>query len=180
MRVVICLLVALASSTGGLDAQGSPEASTNAFVGAGVARGGLNVPSWDAGYGYGYGPLLVLQVSRVKGPWRTWAGELQVEPFRTPNVVDSEHFRAVTVMAHRYLRPLSLAAGIQFRSWGGEHSSVGSDWGPALGVGLAPMIMELGGTQVTGDLLLRISGGDEIETSLVGLRVLIKVPGKGS
>lgn len=178
-RVVIYLLVALLSSTGVLGAQESPESSTVVFVGAGVARGGLNVPSWNAGYGYGYGPVLVLQVSKVKGPWRTWAWEVQAEPFKTPNVVDSEHFSALTAMAHRYFKPFALAAGIQFRSWGGEHSSVSSDWGPVLGVGLAPKRIELGGTKVTGDLLLRVSGGDEIETSFVGLRVLVQLPRGG-
>lgn len=165
--------------SGDLTAQEPIRSATTAFIGAGFARGGLDIPNWGAGYGYGYGPVLVLQVSKVKRPWRTWALELQVEPFKTPNVVNSEHFRAVTLLAQRYFGPLALGVGIQSRNWGGEHSVVSSDGGPALGIGLAPKVIDLGSITVTGDVVWRVSGGDEIVTSLVGLRAMIQLSGGG-
>jgi hypothetical protein len=173
------LLVGSLSLASGLAAQESSEQFTAVFVGAGFARGGLDVPNWNAGYGYGYGPLLILQISKVRGPWRTWAWELQLEPFETPNVVDSEHYRAWSAMANRYFGPFALAAGFQSRSWGGEHAVVSSDWGLAVGVGLAPKVVHVGSVAITGDFMWRVSGGDEIVTSLVGLRALIQVPGGG-
>ena len=61
--------------------------------------------------------------------------------------------------------------GPESRFWGGDNPYVDSDWGPALGLTLTTPLLELGDWLVSSELVWRGSGGDEITTSVVGLRV---------
>jgi hypothetical protein len=154
------------------DVEGSDRQPAAIFfgVGGGFSQGTAKV-SGSTGRASAFAYTFVL--GGVQGRRRLFTLEVHNEPFEVPNPVRAEHFSSLAVIVSGYLGPLGLGLGYQNRSWGGEDPWVDTDGGIAVQFTLAPIVADWRGWAVSPDFYMRFSGGDEIATSSMGVRVML-------
>ena len=142
---------------------------------AGAALG-VATTSVGGGKSTKVGPLLTGQFGVALSGRTDLTLELAVQPFKAQNPVRDEAFTAVYTLAgvqvgfgdrrRIYLRP---ELGLVFRSWSGTSVVVPSETGLAVGLGIGrewPLGAKLG---LAAEGFVRLSGADELSTTLVGL-----------
>jgi hypothetical protein len=104
--------------------------------------------------------------------FRNFSIDLQIEPFEVQNPQRDERYSSLSVVVSGYLGPVGLGLGWQQRTWSGTDVWVESDGGIALQLTAALPELPVGSWAASPDAFVRLSGGDEISTTSLGLRVL--------
>jgi hypothetical protein len=165
----LCLSVASATTLHAQDRGGAVQLRAGAALG--IARTSVaGETSTDAG------PLLIGQLGVALSGRNDLTLALAVQPFKAQNPVLDEAYTAVYSLAglqlglgnqrRLYLRP---ELGLVFRSWSGSQVFTPSETSLAVGLALGrewPLSEKLG-LAVEGSV--RLSGADELSTTLVGL-----------
>lgn len=97
--------------------------STDWYVGGGVGFGwGTLTLTADSEIGKASGAVLLGQVGLSRDGHRTWGLQIEIHPFRVPNPLLDERFRAVRAsVGGSFFHPFYVAPGIgvEWRSWSG-------------------------------------------------------------
>jgi hypothetical protein len=171
VTIIVAALLVPSIGVGPVAAQDN-DPRPGLFLGGGVnfTQGSTKIGG-DTGSKFGVGFTGIMAGVKSDG-FRNFSIDLQIEPFEVQNPQRDERYSSLSVVVSGYLGPVGLGLGWQQRTWSGTDVWVESDGGIALQLTAALPELPVGSWAASPDAFVRLSGGDEISTTSLGLRVL--------